>query len=142
MARTRTRSTSAWPGVDSNYYNNPVITNVTITSDGNMRLQGKTNGSTILAEGYQSYGFIAEVGGEPDHYEFSVATAENAPTFTSDGQSGWNFDIEIQHTNGSLVLDPQNVGGNVAQGGKIFDGFAVVDPHDAQSYIKISYDGE
>jgi hypothetical protein len=126
---------SSWAGPKTNYYNNPVISSVTINGGGGMRIQGKTNGSTIEVDGYQSYGFVAEGGDDVGHYELSIASAASAPTLTS----GWNFDVTISHTE-PLVLDPHYGGLNVVQGGKIFDGFAVVDPTDAHSYIKISYD--
>jgi hypothetical protein len=126
-----------------NYYNNPVITNVTIDGSGNMQIQGKTNGSTIKVGGYQSYGFVVDPSGNPDHYEFSVAANENTPTLWDDGQSGRNFDVTISH-NEPLVLYPAatSVGPGGTGEGQIFSGFAVVDPTDAKSYIKIAYAAE
>ena len=130
---------SSWAGPLTNYYTNPVINNVSITGSGEMRIQGKTNGSTIEADGYQSYGFVAEAG-QVNQFELSIASAASAPILTYDGQSRWNFDITVAHTLGPLVLDPDYGGVDVIQGGKVFDGFAVIDPTDAQSVIKISYD--
>lgn len=133
---------TSWYGPGTNYYNNPVITNVTIDGAGNMQIQGKTNGSTIEAGKYQSFGFIAAPSGDPNHYDFSVASAASAPTLTHDGQSGWNFDVTISH-NEPLVLDPHHTPDAISSAtGKIFSGFAVVDPSDAKSYIKISYAAE
>ena len=128
----------------SNYYNDPVITSAELekNSDGHfgMRIQGSTNGSTLWPTGYQSYGFVQEKDGDnnvlPGQYGVSWATA----TEEVDVSTNWIFNTFIAHTE-SLVENPDTDGFKVTVSGEIFDGFAMLDPIDAQSYTKLSFGG-
>jgi biotin operon repressor len=99
---------------ENNYYNDPVITSARLDASGGrvgMRIQGSTG-----------------------QYGLSVATAPGVV----DTSDNWIFNTVIMHQE-SLVQDPDTDGFRVtADSGQIFDGFAVVDPTDAQSYFKLA----